>query len=102
VKRAFATLGKVLLVIVALPVAAIAGLFASPKKREAGEVASYLRNFINGGGGEWDWDDFTSVPIADPRLEDIRRRAGAVELPATDDGVAVLRGLLAEVERLDT
>jgi hypothetical protein len=36
------------------------------RKRTAAEVATYLRDFIDGTGDEWDWDDFESVPIADP------------------------------------
>ena len=102
-KRALATAGKVLLVIVALPLAAIAGLLSSVfglrEKRTAVEVATYLRNFVDGGGGAWDWDDFISVPIADPHLEDIRMRAAAVELPPTDEGMVAVRELLAEVEQ---
>ena len=91
---------KVLLVIVTLPIAVIAGLFASAEKRSPDEVADYLRNFIEGLGGEWDWDDFISVPIADPHLESVRKRAAAVDLPVTEQGLTTLRGLLAEVERL--
>jgi hypothetical protein len=100
-RSALVNVAKVALVVVLLPIAALAVLFGSAEKRKPSEVASYLRNFINGDGGEWDWDDFTSVPIADPLLESIRRRAAAVELPVTERGAATLRGLLAEVERLD-
>jgi len=103
-KHPFATAGKVLLVIAAIPVAAFAalltGLFGLKEKRTASEVATYLRDFVDGGGGEWNWDDFTSVPIADSRLEDIRKRAAAVDLPPTEEGIIALRGLLAEAERL--
>jgi hypothetical protein len=99
-RNALSKAAKVLLVIVTLPIAVIAGLFGSAQKRSADEVADYLRNFIEGLGGEWDWDDFTSVPIADPQLEGIRRRAAAVDLPVTEQGSTTLRGLLAEVEQL--
>lgn len=44
-------------------------------KRSGEEVAKYIRDFINGEGGEWDWDDFESFPIADPDLERIRQEA---------------------------
>jgi hypothetical protein len=91
---------KALLVIVALPVAVLAGLFGSREKRNPDEVAAYLRNFIDGKGNEWDWDDFTSVPIADQTLEAIRQKAAAVDLPVTDRGLATLRELLGETERL--
>jgi hypothetical protein len=91
---------KALLVLVALPAAVIAGLVGSREKRDAKQVASYLSNFINGEGEAWDWDDFVSVPIADPALESIRQRAAAVELPTTDRGLSTLRQLLVEADRL--
>lgn len=102
--RVFSIPLKVLLVIVAVPLAALAALvswaFGLKAKLSALEVATYLRNFVEGGGGAWDWDDFTSVPIADPRLEDIRRRAAAIDLPVTEEGLAILRELLAEADHL--
>lgn len=63
-----------------------------------GEVADYLRNFIEGKGDDGDWDDFTSVPITNPWLEDIRREAEQVQLPADDQGMAKLKDLLARVD----
>lgn len=103
-RNALSTTAKVLLVIVAFPLAAIAGLFSwvfgLKAKVSASEVATYLRNFIEGGGDAWDWDDFTSVPIADPQLDDIRRRAAAVTAPNTDEAMTILQGLLVEAERL--
>ncbi len=102
--RVFSTVGKVLLVIVAAPLALTAGLtstvFGLKAKLSAAEVAKYLRGYIEGTGSEWDWDDFTSVPIADPQLDDIRRRATAVTAPDTEDAPTILRRLVAEAERL--
>lgn len=40
--------------------------------REPLEVAEILERFISGGCSEWEWDDFTSVPIKDSVLEKIR------------------------------
>ena len=40
----------------------------------AAEVRQILVSFLDGSGGEWDWDDFMSVPIADPTLDSIRER----------------------------
>ena len=107
-QRVFSILSKVVLVIVALPVAALAGLVSSvfglKEELSPSEVAAYLRNFMEGGEA-WDWDDFTSVPIANPRLDDIRRRAAAIRLPVTNEGLAVLRELLVEADgmaRLET
>jgi hypothetical protein len=74
--------------------------FDRPQKVSAIQVALYLHEFIEGLGGEWDWDDFTSVPIADPQLESIRARASQVILPIDDVGLATLGSLLSEVENL--
>jgi hypothetical protein len=29
-------------------------------QRTKSEVADYIEQFLNGTGGKWDWDDFTS------------------------------------------
>ena len=70
----------------------------SKARRTAAEVARYLREFIDGVGGEWDWDDFESVPIADAVLDDIRQRAADAAPPNPD--MQRLRQLLAEAEAL--
>ena len=74
--------------------------FERPQKVSATQVALYLFEFTEGFHGAWDWDDFTSVPIADPQLETIRARASQVTLPVDDEGLATLRLLLSEVEKL--
>ena len=92
------------LIVLAIPLAALAALisavFGLKERRSAAEVATYIRNFLNEEGDAWDWDDFTSVEIADPNLEDIRRRAASVDLPTTDEGTAALEHLLTEAENL--
>jgi hypothetical protein len=102
--RVISAVGKALLFIVAAPLALIAGLvstvFGLKAKLSADEVAKYLRDYIEGTGGEWDWDDFTSVPIADPELDDIRRKAAEVTAPDTEEAPTVLEKLLAKAERL--
>lgn len=72
--------------------------FEKPVNRSSVEVAQYLRDFLDERGGEWDWDDFISIPIADPRLEDIRERATALALPLAD--TAPLKDLIAEAEAI--
>ena len=103
-RSAINLLAKIFLVIIALPLAAIAAvvsrLTGAKEKLSAADVALCLRNFIDGNGGSYDWDEFTSVPIENPHLEDIRRRAAEVDIPVTSEGLITLRGLLDEVERL--
>ena len=41
-------------------------------RRTSAEVAEIIEKHIQGTEGAWDWDDFTSVPIADDHLDAIR------------------------------
>ena len=72
----FSGLMGILLLPIAIPVAFLAGLISKPVNRTAEEVARYLREFIDGTGGENDWDDFECAPIANPALDRIRVAAG--------------------------
>ena len=83
---------------IAIVAALIAALFSRPLERTPDEVARYLRDFIDGTGDEWDWDDFTSISIADPRLDAIRERAS--RYGEVGEGLAELKALLAEAESL--
>lgn len=38
----------------------------------AADVAGYIERHINDTAGKWDWDDFTSITIADDQLDRIR------------------------------
>lgn len=77
-------------------------------KRTRAEVAEYIERFLDGSGEKWDWDDFTSIRIADPRLDRVRLEAIDVRhrFPpdsqgyCSDEGLAQLRAL-AESLRLD-
>ncbi|WP_309662678.1 hypothetical protein [Sphingomonas sp.] len=61
------------------------------------DVLRYLEDFVEGRGGDWDWDDFTGIPITDPFLERIREEAASVELPLTENGRATLRQLAEQI-----
>jgi hypothetical protein len=92
----------ILLAPLLFPVALIFGLFSKPAKRTPAEVAGFLRDFIDGTGGDWDWDDFTSVRLANPELDAIRQEADMVALPVTPEGERQLKVLLARAEVLKT
>lgn len=64
------------------------------------DVASYLEDWIEGKGGDWDWDDFTSIPITDPFLESVREEAAHMAYPLEEADVSRLRELLQEVRTL--
>ncbi len=47
----------------------------------AHEVADTIERHILGTEGPWDWDEFTSVPIANDRLDEIRMRCSELDSP---------------------
>jgi hypothetical protein len=70
-------------------------------RRTKQEAAVYIENFLLDRGGEWDWDDFTSIQIDDPELDQIRLRCGELRnlYPTeqgfcNEEGLEVLRGIL--------
>jgi hypothetical protein len=87
---------------IVLPIAILLQLLPLKKTRDmsAIEVATVLRRFIEKTGGEWDWDDFTSVPVTDPALEAIRAEANRIRLPVNEDGTAKLRELYERALKL--
>jgi hypothetical protein len=92
----------ILLAPIALPLAILIQLLPLKKTqdRTAVEVAGFLRDFAEHTGGEWDWDDFTSVPITDPRLEAIRTEADSIPLPITPEGMQRLQDLIRRAEEI--
>jgi len=60
-----------------VPVGLVAQLLPFKKTidRTPEEVAGFLGDFIEGTGGDWDWDEFETVPITDPELDLIRQEA---------------------------
>jgi hypothetical protein len=88
----------------ALTGAAIAGVFGRPVERTAEEVARYIRAMLDGTVMEpdsgYDYDEFSSVQIADGQLNSIVRRACQAFEAQPDSDRAALESLLAEAESL--
>ena len=72
----------------------------------AREVATVIDDFVSGRGGRWDWDDFLSLTIGDPRLDAIRKRCSALpdDFPhaepghyCSDQGLDVLHEFVCEL-----
>ena len=70
------------------------------QQQDASYVAGVIRAFLDGSGRAWEWDDFTSCSLPDDRLDSIRRRAGAVQLPLAEDQRITLDRLADEAEQL--
>jgi len=86
----------------AIPLILLLKLFniGQSTERSAEEVAGYIRDFLEGSGGDWDWDDFTSVTIKSPALDSIRDEACMIDLPLNAAGADKLKELLAKAEAL--
>lgn len=76
--------------------------FEKPLDRTPEEVLQYLRGILDGSDGPWDWDDFTTQPIADPRLDDIRNRLAALDVPLSEADRPAIMMLIAETEVIAT
>lgn len=98
--RVISEWAAVLLMPLAIPLALAASLWPGKKTvdRTPEEVAGFLRDFLEGTGSDWDWDEFESVPITDPTLEALRKRATLAAPPNADLGE--LRRILADAEAI--
>jgi hypothetical protein len=63
-------------------------------RRTPEDLIGMIESFLNE-TDEWAWDDFESVPIADPLLEAIRQRA--IPMGPPDADIPGLNALLAEL-----
>ena len=66
-------------------------------------VIEYLEKFIARTEGDWDWDDFCSIPLTDEALDSIRERACDLWKPdgLGDDDIEQLRTLRDEAKSLE-
>lgn len=87
-------------IILIAAIALILKPFARPLEMTPGQAVESLRGIVDGTAGEWALDDFTSIRVADPRLEHIRERAVRIPEPLDESGLLVLRELLSEAEAL--
>ena len=101
-RNAFGMMAAIVFIPIAIVLKLVTMPFERPITRTPAEVARYLRDFLDGSGGEWDFDDFSSIPIADARLDSIRERASRFNGPKSDHGISELKSLLAEAEALRT
>jgi hypothetical protein len=82
-------------------------LFSHSRKKTAKDVRDVLVRFVDGTAGPYEFDDFVSVSIGDPRLDAIRERCDGLraefppELPGHycgEGGVEVMRRFIQELE----
>ena len=78
----------------------LAEMSDAPVRRTALEVTDFLVNHLTGAEMPHQWDEFTSVPIVDPRLEGIRLRCLQLENERPDVRVSELRNALRLLQHL--
>jgi hypothetical protein len=72
------------------------------RKCTAEEFADALEKHLLGIEGRWDWDDATSIVLADPRLERVRMRLGPnLDSLAREEDKDELRSIIAALRRGD-
>jgi hypothetical protein len=72
-----------------------------PTKRKVTpeQFAEELERHLLGTGGPWDWDDTTSVAIADERLERIRWELTKFDSLAQEEDKDELKAIIAALRR---
>jgi hypothetical protein len=61
--------------------------------------AQELEPHLLGTDGRWDWDDATSVTLADPRLEAIRRKLPKFDMLTSDQQRREFESIIAALKR---
>jgi hypothetical protein len=91
------------LVIIPLGIVTLALLVAAipARKREVSpeQFADELEKHLLGTEGEWDWDDLTSIPFTDERLERIRFALPKFDSLAEEKDKDELRAIIAALRR---
>ena len=72
----------------------------APVRRTALEVTDFLMNHLTGAEIPDAWDEFTSVPIVDPRLDGIRLRCVQLENEQPDVRVSEMKNALRLLQHL--
>jgi hypothetical protein len=90
------------LLLVPLGIIALAVIVAAlPLKRKVTpeQFADELERHLLGTGGDWDWDDTTSVVISDPRLEQLRRALPKFDSLKLEKDRDELKAIIAALRR---
>jgi len=91
------------LVVVPFGIIVLAFLIAAlpiERKVTPEQFADELERHLLGTGGPWDWDDTTSVAIADTRLEEVRSRLGPnLDSLSHEEDKDELRAIIAALRR---
>ncbi len=69
----------------------------SDMKRSAEEAAKFIENHIHGTEGPHDWDDFTSIPIKDPKLNAMRLRCVKLDEEHPDTRFSELSKMIVDL-----
>ena len=73
-----------------------------PVRLSKAEIIAVITAFLEGSGGQWSWDDFISIRLDDPVLEQVRVAAADLpeRFPPTEAGHYTSKEGIAELRRL--
>jgi hypothetical protein len=66
-------------------------------ERTPEQVAKSIENHILGAEGPYDWDDFTSKPISDRHLDQVRLRCLELDYELPEERFAELRRIVQDL-----
>lgn len=77
----------------------VAALPSKGRKVTPSQLADELESHLLGRGGPWDWDDTTSIRIADQRLERIRWELPKFDSLTREEDRAELKSIIEALRR---
>lgn len=89
-------------VVVLLLVFIVLSIRRPKNSTSADQVATVIENFLDGASGDWDWEEFIDLPLAEPELDSIRLRCATLprDYPpgpgdgyVNPEGTEILRGI---------
>ena len=70
-------------------------------RRSVREVADMIERHVEQTEGPWDWDEFTSLPIADNDLDTIRIQCIELENVSPEERMLEMKGILQRLRNRD-
>ncbi|NIJ20941.1 hypothetical protein FHS95_002633 [Sphingomonas naasensis] len=75
-------------------------MFGLDPETERDLTVKSIRDFLDGTGGDRDWDIYTSISLKNTVLNDIRKKALSIDLPLAAEDRPILEALLKEAQDL--
>jgi len=88
------------LILVLVAIGKVFEAFSAPTYYSIDEVIQYIEDFLGDTGGEWDWDDFTSLGAnnEDPILHKAWEECNDINLPPEEEDLDKLEAVLSSLK----